>query len=120
VAQLDLRLMPERNLERSLGLIRYHIEERERNLIGDQEPTNVERWAYPCIISFTSNRYYGAFRTPVSDYLTRAMVADFGSAPMRIRIPGYSVPITMFINESILPTVIAPAANANKNQQSPD
>lgn len=124
VAELDLRLVPESDPERLLGLIRDHIEERGWHLIGDREPTDAERRAHPRIASFTANLYYGAFRTPVDspvgDYLTSAMTRAFGSPPVRIRILGGSVPISPFVNELDVPAVIVPAVNADNNQHSPN
>lgn len=124
VAELDLRLVPENDPERLIGLIRDHVERQGWYLIGDREPTDEERLQYPRIASFTTNIYYGAFRTPmdspVGDYLTEATTNAFGAEPVRIRILGGSVPISPFVQELELPAVIVPQANSDNNQHSPD
>ncbi len=122
-AEIDVRLTPETDPERLLGLIRRHIED-QRYYVIDREPTDDERAVHPRIASFTYEVSYGAFRTPydseVGLWLTQAMQRAFGQDPIRKRMSGGSIPISPFIQTLGLPAVTVPTVNADNNQHSPN
>ena len=122
-AEIDVRLTPETDPERLLGLIRRHIEN-QRYYVIDRAPTDGERTAHPRIATFTHEVSYGAFRTPydseVGLWLTAAMQRAFGQDPIRKRMSGGSIPISPFIQTLGLPAVTVPTVNADNNQHSPN
>ena len=122
-AEIDVRLTPETDPERLLGLIRGHIEDQGYYVI-DREPNDDERAVHPRIASFTYEVSYGAFRTPydseVGLWLTAAMQRAFGKDPIRKRMSGGSIPISPFIQTLGLPAVTVPTVNADNNQHSPN
>ncbi len=122
-AEIDVRLTPETDPHRLLGLIRQHIEDQGYYVI-DRAPTDEERARHPRIASFTYEVSYGAFRTPydaeVGVWLTRAMQRAFGQDPIRKRMSGGSIPISPFIQTLGIPAVTVPTVNADNNQHSPN
>ena len=122
-AEIDVRLTPETDPERLLGLIRGHIED-QGYYVTDREPNDDERAVHPRIASFTYEVSYGAFRTPydseVGLWLTAAMQRAFGKDPIRKRMSGGSIPISPFIQTLGLPAVTVPTVNADNNQHSPN
>ena len=123
-AEIDVRLVPETDAERLIGLIRKHIETQGYFLIGDRAPTEEERMRYPRMASFTHEISYGAFRTPydseVGKWLNQAMTRAFGQSPVRIRMGGGSIPISPFVVKLGLPAVGVPTVNRDNNQHSPN
>ena len=122
-AEIDVRLTPETNPPRLLGLIRQHIEDQGYYVI-DRAPTDDERAHHARIASFTYDVSYGAFRTPydaeVGVWLTAAMQRAFGQDPIRKRMSGGSIPISPFIQTLGIPAVTVPTVNADNNQHSPN
>jgi acetylornithine deacetylase/succinyl-diaminopimelate desuccinylase-like protein len=122
-AEIDVRLVPETDPERLIGLIRDHIEGQGYHLVRG-EPTEEERMQYARLASFTYGISYGAFRTPfdseVGRWLTEAMVRAFGEEPVRKRMSGGSIPIAPFIQILGVPAVTVPTVNADNNQHSPN
>lgn len=123
-AEIDVRLVPESDAERLIGLIRKHVESQGYYLIGERAPTDDERMRHPRIASFTHAVSYGAFRTPydseVGRWLTAAMIRAFGEPPVRIRMAGGSIPISPFVVKLGLPAVTVPTVNRDNNQHSPN
>ncbi|MCI0489801.1 MAG: M20/M25/M40 family metallo-hydrolase [Blastocatellia bacterium] len=123
-AEIDVRLVPETDAERLIGLIRKHIESQGYHLIGDRAPTDEERMRHPRIASFTHEISYGAFRTPydseVGEWLNRTLTRAFGQSPVRIRMGGGSIPISPFVVKLGLPAVGVPTVNRDNNQHSPN
>ena len=124
IAELDLRLVPEVDAERLIGLVRQHIEAQGFLLLDNREPTEEERLNHPRIASFKSRKAYAAFQTPydsrVGTWLTRAMTRTFGEAPVRLRMMGGSIPISPFVTTLGIPAVIVPTVNRDNNQHSPN
>ncbi|MEM1126408.1 MAG: M20/M25/M40 family metallo-hydrolase [Bacteroidota bacterium] len=122
-AEIDVRIVPESDPERLVGLIRSHVEAAGYHLT-DGPPTDAERMAHPRLASFTSRIAYGPFRTPmdagVGAWLTDALTRAFGHPPIRKRISGGSIPISPFVNTLGIPAVTVPTVNADNNQHSPN
>jgi acetylornithine deacetylase/succinyl-diaminopimelate desuccinylase-like protein len=123
VAEIDVRLTPESDPERLVGLIREHVEAQGYRLV-DGGPTDAERAASPRLARFTYNIAYEAFRTPfdsaVGTWLTAALSRAFGAPPVRQRMSGGSIPIAPFVSTLGLPAVTVPTVNADNNQHAPD
>jgi acetylornithine deacetylase/succinyl-diaminopimelate desuccinylase-like protein len=122
-AEIDVRLVPESDPERLIGLIRAHIEGQGYHLTAGP-PSDEERARHPRLASFRSNISYGAFRTPfdseVGLWLRAALTRAFGSEPILKRMSGGSIPIAPFIQTLDLPAVTVPTVNADNNQHSPN
>lgn len=122
-AEIDLRLVPESDAERLIGLIRDHIRAHGYRLL-DREPAEAERLQYPRLATFTSRISYQAFRTPydaeVAIWLTRALRRAFGQEPIRKRMSGGSIPISPFVTTLGIPAVTVPVVNPDNNQHSPN
>ncbi len=122
-AEIDVRLVPESDPERLIGLIRDHIEAQGYHLVRGI-PSEEERMRYPRLASFTYNISYRAFRTPfdseVGLWLRDAMIRAFGEEPVRKRMSGGSIPIFPFIQILDVPAVTVPTVNADNNQHSPN
>ena len=123
-AEIDIRLVPESDPERLVGLIRSHIEDQGYLLLDGREPTEDERLTEPRIASLTHFVNYHAFRTPydskVGRFLRSALQRAFGAEPVMIRNSGGSIPIAPFVVKLGLPAVTVPAANRDNNQHSPN
>jgi acetylornithine deacetylase/succinyl-diaminopimelate desuccinylase-like protein len=123
-AILDIRLVPESDPDRLIGLIESYIKDRGYHVIGNRSPTEEERQSYPRIASLTHTVAYRAFRTEygtqVGRWLNRTLEKTFGAPPVRIRQGGGSIPIAPFVVELGLPAVAVPTVNIDNNQHSPD
>ncbi|MCI0690554.1 M20/M25/M40 family metallo-hydrolase [candidate division KSB1 bacterium] len=123
LAELDVRLVPETDAERLIGLIKQHVENQGYYLVASP-PTDEERAKHPKIASFNYNISYAAFRTPIDSeaggWLSKAMIRAFNEEPIKIRMSGGSIPISPFINTLGIPAVTVPTVNRDNNQHSPN
>ena len=123
-AEIDVRLVPEIDPERLIGLIRNHILEKGYYLISDRGPSDKERMQHDRIASFDYKISYEAFRTPydseVGIWLNQALTLAFGEEPIRKRMSGGSIPISPFVKMLGLPAVTVPTVNRDNNQHSPN
>ena len=123
-AELDVRLVPDSNAERLLGLIQSHIAAQGYYVIEGRAPSEAERGEHARIASFDAEVSYGAFRTPYDSVLgmglTRALTRAFGEEPIRIFMSGGSIPIAPFVVTLGLPAVSVPTVNLDNNQHSPN
>ena len=122
-AEIDIRLVPECDPERLIRLLRDHIAGQGYHFV-EGEPTEEERQTYSKLISFDYKISYQAYRTPfdseIGRWLTRALTNAFGTAPVRIRNSGGSIPISPFISILDVPAVTIPTVNRDNNQHSPN
>lgn len=122
-AEIDIRLVPEVDAQRLIGLVKKHIIAKGYLLL-DREPTEEERLTYPRMAFFRSKVSYQAFRTPfdseVGLWLDRALVNAFGKTPIKIRNSGGSIPIAPFVTTLGIPAVTVPTVNRDNNQHSPN
>ncbi len=123
-AEIDIRLVPECDPERLIGLVRQHIVDQGYHIVEGREPTEEERMQYSRIAFFRSQISYQAFRTPfdseVGLWLDRALTNAFGETPIKIRNSGGSIPISPFVNSLGIPAVTVPTVNRDNNQHSPN
>lgn len=123
-AEIDIRIVPESDPERLVGLVRSHVEAHGYHVIPDRVPTETERQTHPRLASFDYSVSYQAYRTPydsrVGVWLTSAMERAFGVDPVRKRMSGGSIPISPFITTLGVPAVTVPTVNADNNQHSPN
>jgi acetylornithine deacetylase/succinyl-diaminopimelate desuccinylase-like protein len=118
-AELDLRLVPESDPERLIGLVRKHIEQ-QGYYIAAKEPTEEERLKHPRIVAFQASVSYGAFQTPYNSetgvWVSRALKKAFGNDPIKILTVGGSIPISPFVITLGIPAVAVPTVNMDNNQ----
>lgn len=123
VAELDMRLVPESDPVRLIGLIKDHIRN-QGFFITETDPTDEERMNHPKIVKVKTSISYQAFRTPMDSptgaWLRKAMNRAFGEDPVQIRISGGSIPISPFVDALGIPAVTIPTVNADNNQHSPN
>ena len=123
-AEIDVRIVPESDADRLIGLVRSHVESKGYHLIAGEIPTEKERSTYPRLAKFESDIAYQAFRTPfdseVGHWLDRAMQRAFGVVPIKKRMSGGSIPIAPFITTLGVPAVTVPTVNSDNNQHSPN
>ena len=123
VAVFGIRLVPETDGARMIGLVKKHIEKMGYTVL-DHPPSNQERLKYPQIVYFNGRAGSPAFRTdinsPIGDWLRKSIKDNFSKDPVIIRIMGGSVPIVPFVQALHIPAVIVPLVNVDNNQHSPD
>lgn len=123
IAEIDIRLVPEVDADRLIGIVRSYLEE-QGYLVLDRKPTGRERAIHPRICRFESNTSYQAFRTDFQStaglWLTRALVRAFGEEPVKLRTMGGSIPISPFVTSLGIPAVVVPTVNPDNNQHSPN
>jgi acetylornithine deacetylase/succinyl-diaminopimelate desuccinylase-like protein len=123
VAEIDVRLTPETDSERLIGMIRDHVVAQGYHLVVG-EPTDEERSAHSHLASFEYEISYAAFRTPfesqVGQWLVAALERSFGEKPVRKRMSGGSIPISPFVATLGIPAVTLPIVNSDNNQHSPN
>ena len=65
-----------------------------------------------------------AFRTEfdseIGQWVFSSLAATFGTAPIRLRTMGGTLPTSPFINTLDVPAVIVPLVNSDNNQHSPN
>ena len=123
-AEIDIRIVPESDPERLIGLVRDHVENKGYHLIKGDAPTDEERAAHARLASLDYSIAYQAFRTPYNSevglWLDSAMQRAFGKAPIKKRMSGGSIPISPFITTLGVPAVTVPTVNSDNNQHSPN
>ena len=126
IAAIDIRLVPETDGARLVGLVRNHIKEAGYYIIENRDPTEEERMTQAKIIRFDHNpdAMWKAFSTPVNSptgqWLYETLKAAHGSEVARIRLLGGSVPIAVFVNGLNIPAVLVTVVNPDNNQHSPN
>lgn len=123
MASIDVRLVPESKPDRLMQLIQDHIRLQGYYIIN-REPTKEERLTHPKIAKLELHRAVLPFRTdmnsPVAQWLGKTLDQQFGEKPVEVRIMGGTVPVSAFINELNIPSVIMPVVNADNNQHAPN
>lgn len=123
-AELDLRLVPESDGNRLIGLVKAFIKDKGFYII-DRVPTKEERLSHNKIITITERGgITDAFRTdlenPYGAFILDHLKNTFNEEVIQIRIMGGTVPIAAFINELKIPAFIVPMVNPDNNQHSPN
>lgn len=126
IATIDIRLVPESDGARLVGLVKKHIEEAGYYIIEGREPTEEERMTQAKIIRFDHDpsSMWKAFNTPINSttgkWLYETLKAGHEKDVARIRLHGGSVPIAFFVNGLGIPAVLVPVVNPDNNQHSPN
>ena len=122
-AEIDIRLVPESDPHRLIGLIAEHIEALGY-VVLDHEPSREERMTHDRIVTMISRVLYAAFRTDFDSepgtLAVGAMRHLFGKDPIRIRTSGGSIPIAPFVDTLGVPAVLIPSVNIDNNQHAPN
>jgi acetylornithine deacetylase/succinyl-diaminopimelate desuccinylase-like protein len=124
IAELDLRTTPETSPEYLFGLLEAHLRRQGYHLVSG-EPSDAERATYDKLASLTLSGASYAVRTPMDSPLGAwafgALRASTpGTAPLRIRMMGGSVPTDSLVGVLEAPFVIVPLVNADNNQHTFD
>jgi acetylornithine deacetylase/succinyl-diaminopimelate desuccinylase-like protein len=119
IAMIDIRLVPESDGHRLLGLLREYVLSHGFYLPEGEEPTEKERRTHDKIAALYSSVSYAAYRTPldspIGDWLGRALNRTFDSPPVKMRTTGGSQPISPFIKALGLPAVSVRIPNPDNN-----
>lgn len=123
VAEIDMRLVPESDGERLMGLLKQYILDQGYHLV-DGEPTDEDKTRYPKLASFKYKVGYSAYRTdfdsPIGKWLVNAHLRTYGSMPVRMRTTGGSQPISPFISTLGVPAVSVRIPNPDNNIHGPN
>lgn len=123
IAEIDMRLVPESDGERLMGLLRQYILDQGYH-IAEGEPSTQDRATYPKLASFSYKVGYSAYRTefdsPIGQWLVKAHLRTYGSYPVRMRTTGGSQPISPFISTLGIPAVSVRIPNPDNNIHGPN
>ncbi|HWU01774.1 MAG TPA: M20/M25/M40 family metallo-hydrolase [Novosphingobium sp.] len=122
-AAFDLRTVPGIDFDRQLGLVRDWVAQQGYHLVAEA-PTAQERATYPLIASIGGRALSGALFTdptlPMARWVSGALAAAHGAAPVAIPIMGGSVPTEALVKSLHAPVILLPLANADDNQHAAD
>jgi acetylornithine deacetylase/succinyl-diaminopimelate desuccinylase-like protein len=123
IIEIDMRLVPETNGDRLMGLLSTYIIEQGFHIV-DSIPTDDERAQYARMVSFNYRLGSPPFRTDfdsdVANMLNVAMARVFGSQVVNMRTTGGSQPIGAFIDALGVPAVSIRIPNPDNNIHSPN
>ena len=123
IIEIDMRLVPESNGDRLMGLLSNYIKEQGFHLV-DSVPTDNERAMYNRLVSFKYRLGSPAFRTdfdsPIAEMLNSAMARVFGDKVVNMRTTGGSQPIGAFIEALKVSAVSIRIPNPDNNIHSPN
>nr|WP_321232749.1 M20/M25/M40 family metallo-hydrolase [uncultured Psychroserpens sp.] len=122
IIEMDIRTVPESKPEILIQKIKKHIEKQGFTILTEpaqqKDLLTIEKPLY-----LVEKHYMFPFRTAIQskigDWLRSAVKKD-NTETVEIRISGGSVPLSFFINELNLPTVLVPLVNPDNNQHSPN
>jgi acetylornithine deacetylase/succinyl-diaminopimelate desuccinylase-like protein len=119
IAMIDIRLVPESDGERLLGLLESYVQSQGFHLIEGEGPSEKERRTHDKIAALYGTVSYAAYRTPlnspIGDWLGKALTRTFDSPPVKMRTTGGSQPISPFIKALGLPAVSVRIPNPDNN-----
>src|SRR5262249_20191466 len=123
-AVLDLRLVLGNDVERQIQKLIAHIQ-KQGYFVIDHEPTDTERQEHGLIARVIARSGgYNAQRTsmelPISKFVIHA-VQSISKGPV-IKLPtlGGSLPLSIIVKETGIPTITIPIANYDNNQHAED
>jgi len=122
-AELDFRTTPENDGRQLFELVKRYIESKGYHLV-DGTPSDADRAKYERLASFTLGPVERAERTPMDsplgEWAYRALQAESGPKPVRIRMMGGTVPTDVLVDALHLPFLMIPTVNADNNQHAHD
>ncbi|MEX0289028.1 MAG: M20/M25/M40 family metallo-hydrolase [Flavobacteriaceae bacterium] len=121
--EFDLRLVPESDGERLIGLLRKHIVNQGYHLV-DSIPTEKERQDFPKLANFKYRLGSLPFRTNMDSelgrYLNKAMEKVFGKRVVNMRSTGGSQPVAPFVHSLGVPAVSIRIPNPDNSIHAPN
>ncbi|PIF00744.1 MAG: acetylornithine deacetylase [Maribacter sp.] len=123
ITEIDMRLVPESDGKRLMGLLEKYIIDEGYHLV-DSIPTDYERGKYGKLASFKYKLGSNPFRTrldgPTSVFLNNALRKVYGDNIVNMRSTGGSQPIAPFVKTLGIPAVSIRIPNPDNNIHSPD
>lgn len=123
IIEFDMRLVPETEGERLMGLLKNHIVEQGYFMV-DSIPTDRERQLHSKLASFTYKLGSLPFRTDMDSslgwFLNSAMQKVFGEKVVNMRTTGGSQPIAPFISTLDVAAVSVRIPNPDNNIHAPN
>ncbi|WP_431122478.1 M20/M25/M40 family metallo-hydrolase [Flagellimonas flava] len=123
IAEIDMRLVPESDGERLMGLLKQFMEDKGFHLV-DSQPTAEERRLHSKLALFKFKLGSRAFRTNIDSsmglMLNSAMTRIFGNQYINMRTTGGSQPIAPFINKLGVPAVSLRIPNPDNSIHAPN
>lgn len=124
VAEIDVRLVAETDLDELRELIAGHIEDQGYHLLRDEGADPETRRAHPRVAALHQGLAYPAYRTdmdhPALAWVRGAVDGAFERDAVFLRTSGGTVPISAFVEELGLPAAGIPTVNPDNNQHSPN
>ncbi len=122
-AEIDMRLVPESDGGRLMGLLKTYIEENGYHLI-DSIPTDAERMQFSNLASFNYRLGSLPFRTEIDSeigqFLNKALSKIFDDQIVNMRTTGGSQPMAPFISALGLPAVSIRIPNPDNSIHGPN
>ncbi|RDY60970.1 M20/M25/M40 family metallo-hydrolase [Flagellimonas nanhaiensis] len=123
IAEIDMRLVPESDGERLMGLLKQFIQDKGYYLV-ESTPTDEERKSHSKLASFKYRLGSQPFRTNFDSsmglMLSRAMTRVFEDQFVNMRTTGGSQPIAPFINKLGVPAVSLRIPNPDNSIHAPN
>lgn len=123
ITEIDMRLVPESDGKRLMGLLKKYIINQGYHLV-DSIPTEEERKKYAKLASFKYTLGSNPFRTklngPTSVFLKKALHKIYGDHIVNMRSTGGSQPIAPFVKTLGIPAVSIRIPNPDNNIHSPN
>ena len=123
IVEIDMRLVPESDGKRLMGLLKDYIQDQGYHLVNST-PTEEERRIYPKLASFDYTLGSLPFQTPMDSdigrLLNRGMKKVFGDKVVNMQTTGGSQPIASFINTLGISAVSIRIPNPDNNIHGPN
>jgi acetylornithine deacetylase/succinyl-diaminopimelate desuccinylase-like protein len=123
ITEIDMRLVPESDGKRLIGLLKKYITSTGFHLV-DSIPSEEERSTYSKLASFKYRLGSNPFRTklngPISLFLNSALQKIYGKNIVNMRSTGGSQPIAPFVKTLGIPAVSIRIPNPDNNIHSPN
>jgi len=120
IVEMDIRTVPESKGSELISSLKKHIEGQGFQIL-DTRPTKDEKMKYNRPLYFEARELMFPFRTPISSNIGEWLRKSINDDELiQLRISGGSVPLSFFINELDVPTVLVPLVNPDNNQHSPN
>lgn len=123
ILEMDIRTVPEVNADSLIQKLKNHIKKQGFTLLADPA-SREDMLSIDKPLFFEYNHLMYPFRTSIKSDIGNWLRSTINSGSpddlVEIRISGGSVPLSFFINELSVPTILVPLVNPDNNQHSPN